>query len=221
MREPLHPLVREDRQLAAELFAVEEDLRRLFEHHRARRGVAHGLPDRHEPMALENRSPARLERLADRVGELLRAGHEPGNGPGVGQEDGVGVDGREALAGDAEGGRDGGVRVHGGGRVGPDFVGRPVHLVLDRGLVRARDRGPVLANANEVVLGETALVHLTRGDPDERGVGCPGADVAAGRREEPHREELVRDLDDLLPGVLIGVHSLSPVRYEPPPRRRT
>src|SRR5204862_4430347 len=83
LREPFHPLGRDERQLAAELLAVEKDLRRLLEHHGARRGVTHRLPDRHEPVALEDRAAARLERLADGLGELRRARHEPRYGPRV------------------------------------------------------------------------------------------------------------------------------------------
>src|SRR5262245_40930278 len=39
-RQLLHPLVGQEGQLAAELFAVQDDLRRLLEVHRAGRGIA-------------------------------------------------------------------------------------------------------------------------------------------------------------------------------------
>src|SRR3989442_1588638 len=97
LREPLHPLGRDERQLAAELLAVEKDLRRLLEHHGARRGVAHRLPGGHEAVALEDRAAARLERLADGLGKLRRARHEPRYGPRVREEDRIGVDRREGL----------------------------------------------------------------------------------------------------------------------------
>src|SRR5947207_1085707 len=203
-------------QLAAALLAVENDLRRLLEHHGAGRGVAHRLPDGHEAVALEDGAAAHLERLADRVRQLLRARHEPRHDPGVGEEDRVRVDGWEGLVRDPEGSRHRRVRVHGRRGLGPRLVRGPVHLVLDRRLGHALADRAVGTDADEVVGREPALVHLARRDPVELGIGAARADVPARRGEEPHLEELVRDLDDLLLRFLIGPHGLLFARRQPP-----
>jgi hypothetical protein len=44
-------------------------------------------------VALEDRVAADFQRFRYRVGQLLRAGHQPGHDLGIGEEDRVGVDG--------------------------------------------------------------------------------------------------------------------------------
>jgi hypothetical protein len=128
------------------------------------------------------------------------------------------VDRRERLVRDAEGGA--GRACGRGRRVGPDLIRLPVHLIFDRRLALAVDERAVLADAEERVRREAPLVELRRRDPDLVVVGGAGAQVAAGRRQVPHREQVVRDLDDVPLGFGVRSHrasALLPVQC--PPRR--
>src|SRR4029450_4632916 len=76
------------------------------------------------------------------------------------------------------------------------------------------------ADADEAVERKAPLVELRGGDPDLVVVGGACADVAAGRRQMSHGEEVVRDLDDLLPRVRVASHaSCDSFLAQWPPRR--
>ena len=146
-------------------------------------------------------------------------GHEPGHDLRVGEEDRVGVDGRELLVRDAEGGR----------RTARACARPPSRPAARDTTASASGTRPtacpspatidaVRGDAEQRIRREAALVELARRDPDLVVVRGAGADVAAGRREMAHGEEIVGDLDDLLPRFGVRAHATARSPGQRPPR---